>query len=100
MPKGVVTKLINLEVLPSPPQFHQPTTLSQLRYAEPTELYLRDGEVVIFRRPNSPLWQCRFKRQIQVAQPCTPKLSYVFQPEKHAQRNRSACPFLSKHLYL
>ena len=63
MPKGVVTKLTNLEVLPSSPQFHQPTTLSQLRYAEPAELYLRDGEVVIFRRPNSPLWQCRFKRQ-------------------------------------
>jgi hypothetical protein len=63
MPKGVVTKLTNLEVLSSPPQFHQPTALSQLRYAEPTELYLRDGEVVIFHRPNSPLWQCRFKRQ-------------------------------------
>ncbi len=63
MPKGVVTKLTNLEVLASSPQYHQPTTLSQLRYAEPKELYLRDGEVVIFRRPNSPLWQCRFKRQ-------------------------------------
>lgn len=63
MPKGEVTKLINLEVIPSSPQYHQPTTLSQLRYAEPKELYLRDGEVVIFRRPNSPLWQCRFKRQ-------------------------------------
>ena len=63
MPKDVVNKLTNLEVLPSPPQYHQPTTLSQLRYAEPTELYLRDGEVVIFRRPASPLWQCRFKRQ-------------------------------------
>ncbi len=63
MPKGLIAKLTNSEVLPSPPQYHQPKTLSQLRYAEPTELYLRDGEVVIFRRPNSPLWQCRFKRQ-------------------------------------
>lgn len=62
MPKGVVTKLTNLEVLPSPPQYHQPTALSQLRYAEPTELYLRDGEVIIFRRADSPYWQCRFKR--------------------------------------
>ena len=63
MPKGIVTRLTNLEVLPSSPEYHQPTTLGQLRYAEPTELYLRDGEVVIFHRPNSPLWQCRFKRQ-------------------------------------
>jgi integrase len=55
MPKGAVTKLTNLEVLPSPPQHRQPTRLCQLRYADPIELYLRDGEVVIFRRPNSPL---------------------------------------------
>ena len=62
MPKGVVTKLTNLEVLPSPQHKSQPSVLSHLKYAEPTELYLRDGEVIIFRRPNSPLWQCRFKR--------------------------------------
>jgi len=61
MSKGAVTKLTNLEVLPSSPQYLQPK-LSTLKYAEPTELYLRDGEVVLFRRPNSPLWQCRFKR--------------------------------------
>ena len=24
---------------------------------------LRDGEVIIFRRPDSPYWHCRFKRQ-------------------------------------
>jgi integrase len=62
-----VTKVIkipisHLEVISSPQQESQPTALSQLKYAEPTELYLRDGEVVLFRRPNSPLWQCRFKR--------------------------------------
>ena len=62
MPKGVVTKLTNLVVISSPQQEFQPTALSQLKYAEPTELYLRDGDVVLFRRPNSPLWQCRFKR--------------------------------------
>ena len=62
MPKGVVTKLTNLEVLPSPQHKSQPSVLSHLKYAEPTELYLRDGDVVLFRRPNSPLWQCRFKR--------------------------------------
>ena len=32
----------------------QPTALSQLKYAELTELYLRDGEVVIHRRPGRP----------------------------------------------
>ena len=62
MSKNEVTKLINLEVLPSPPQFHQ-SQLTKLHFAEPQSLFLRDGEVVIFRRPNSPLWQCRFKRQ-------------------------------------
>ncbi len=62
MSKDVVTKLTNLEVLPSPQHKSQSTVLGQLKYAEPTELYLRDGDVVLFRRPNSPLWQCRFKR--------------------------------------
>ncbi|BEI33015.1 hypothetical protein [Polynucleobacter sp. HIN5] len=60
MPKGLVIKLINLEVLPSSPQYLQPK-LSTLHFAEPQSLFLRDGEVVIFRRPNSPLWQCRYK---------------------------------------
>jgi len=54
MPKGLVIKLINLEVLPSSPQYHQHTTLIQLGYAEPTELYLRDGDVAVWHRPNSP----------------------------------------------
>jgi len=62
-----VTKVIkvpesHLEVLSSPQYKSQPSVLSHLKYAEPTELYLRDGDVVLFRRPNSPLWQCRFKR--------------------------------------
>ena len=35
--------------------------LNGLSYAEPTLLYLRDGEVVIYRRGDSPLWQCRYK---------------------------------------
>jgi integrase len=47
-----VTKVIkvpesHLEVISSPQQESQPTALSQLKYAEPTELYLRDGEVVL-----------------------------------------------------
>jgi hypothetical protein len=63
-----VTKVIkvpesHLEVISSPLRESQPTALSQLKYAEPTELYLRDGEVVIHRRPGSPLWHCRFRLQ-------------------------------------
>ena len=26
-------------------------------------VHLRDGEVVVYHRPESPLWQCRYKRQ-------------------------------------
>ena len=62
MSKNIFTKIKNLEILPaSPPQY--PSRLSVLNFTEPQSLFLRDGEVVIFRRPNSPLWQCRFKRQ-------------------------------------
>ena len=35
--------------------------LNGLSYAKPTLLYLRDGEVVIYRRGDSPSWQCRYK---------------------------------------
>lgn len=63
MTKVIKIPISHLEVISPPQQESHPTALSQLRYAEPKELYLRDGEVVIHRRPNSPLWQCRFKRQ-------------------------------------
>jgi hypothetical protein len=43
-------RLWNLSFKTTQPEF-QPTALSQLKYAEPTELYLRDGEVVIHCRP-------------------------------------------------
>ncbi len=70
MTKVIKVPESHLEVISSPQQDFQPTALSQLKYAEPTELYLRDGDVVLFRRPNSPLWQCRYKRQnITTAEP-------------------------------
>ena len=62
MPKGSAKKSSNLVILPSPPERLQ-SNLSNLSFANPQSLFLRDGEVVIFRRPSSPLWQCRFKRQ-------------------------------------
>ena len=45
------------------PQFAKPTLsrLTTLAYKEPTLLHLRDGEVVLFKRTGSPLWQCRYK---------------------------------------
>lgn len=41
----------------------RPSSLSSLTYNQPTQIHLRDGEVVLFRRHDSPLWQCRFKLQ-------------------------------------
>ena len=37
--------------------------LQNLSYLPPSLIPLRDGEVIIFRRPDSPYWHCRFKRQ-------------------------------------
>ena len=62
MPKGSAKKSTNLVVLSSPLERSQ-SNLSNLSFANPQSLFLRDGEVVIFRRLSSPLWQCRFKRQ-------------------------------------
>jgi integrase len=46
-----------------PPSIPRPRSLSSLTYSQPTQIHLRDGEVVLFRRHDSPLWQCRFKLQ-------------------------------------
>jgi integrase len=62
MPKGSTKKSTNLVIPPSPPK-RPHSNLSNLSFANPQSVFLRDGEVVIFRRPASPLWQCRFKRQ-------------------------------------
>jgi integrase len=51
-----------------PPLSHQPnqphrshSPLSTLTYTEPHTIHLRDGEVVLFKRQHSHLWQCRYK---------------------------------------
>jgi len=48
---------------PKTPQLAQPrpSRLTTLAYTEPTLIHLRDGEVVLFKRISSPLWQCRYK---------------------------------------
>jgi hypothetical protein len=43
MPKGITKKLTNLAVLPSPPERPQ-SSLSNLSFANPESLFLRDGE--------------------------------------------------------
>lgn len=40
---------------------HTPYSLATLPYTEPQLLHLRDGEVVLFKRNHSLLWQCRYK---------------------------------------
>jgi integrase len=37
--------------------------VSALTYTQPHIFHLRDGEVVLYRRGDSPVWQCRFKLQ-------------------------------------
>jgi hypothetical protein len=37
--------------------------LRSLTYTDPRTIHLRDGEVVLYRRNDSPLWHCRFKLQ-------------------------------------
>jgi integrase len=46
------------------PAFQKTTrfqTLSAFAAAPPQNIYLRDGEVVVYRRSRSLLYQCRFK---------------------------------------
>lgn len=41
----------------------KPSSLQHLAYTAPRLIHLRDGEVVVYRRSQSPVWQCRFKLQ-------------------------------------
>lgn len=52
---------INPARYPQHPSDH--SFLTQLQYAQPTSVQLRDGELVVFRRPDSPLWQFRYRVQ-------------------------------------
>ena len=42
------------------PTYERPN-LRTLQYAQPTSVQLRDGDVVVFRRVDSPLWQFRYR---------------------------------------
>ncbi len=53
------------EILNTPLLAPQPTHdlhyLDRLQYTQPTSVQLRDGDVVVFRRVDSPLWQFRYR---------------------------------------
>ena len=51
--------LPTLALVPQPT--HDRPTLRSLQYAQPTSVQLRDGDVVVFRRVDSPLWQFRYR---------------------------------------
>ena len=62
----------NPTLLPSPashayaapaPRKAPASALDRLAPAQPTLLHLRDGEVVLYRRASSPVWQCRYTLQ-------------------------------------
>jgi len=42
------------------PTYDRPS-LARLQYAQPSSVQLRDGDVVVFRRADSPLWQFRYR---------------------------------------
>ena len=51
--------LKDLALAPSPAKnLHY---LDRLQYAQPSSVQLRDGDVVVFRRVDSPLWQFRYR---------------------------------------
>ncbi len=54
--------LQTLALVPSPT--HERPNLHSLQYAQPSSVQLRDGDVVVFRRADSPLWQFRYRSVI------------------------------------
>jgi len=45
------------------PQKKHLSVIARFPAAQPTLLHLRDGEVVLYHRASSPVWQCRYKLQ-------------------------------------
>ena len=40
---------------------YERASIARLQYAQPSSVQLRDGDVVVFRRVDSPLWQFRYR---------------------------------------
>ena len=54
------TQAVEVHSRPAPPTRNR-RILASLATAQPTIVYLRDGEVVVYRRTRSLLYQCRYK---------------------------------------
>ena len=52
--------LLQTLALVTSPTYERPT-LRSLQYAQSSSVQLRDGDVVVFRRADSPLWQFRYR---------------------------------------
>jgi integrase len=52
--------LLPILALAPAPTYDRPS-IARLQYAQPTSVQLRDGDVVVFRRADSPLWQFRYR---------------------------------------
>ena len=48
-------------LVPAPSPTHDHHRLSRLQYTQPSSVQLRDGDVVVFRRVDSPLWHFRYR---------------------------------------
>jgi len=48
-------------LVPAPSPVKNLHYLDKLQYSQPTSVQLRDGDVVVFRRADSPLWQFRYR---------------------------------------
>jgi integrase len=40
---------------------YERASIARLQYAQPSSVQLRDGDVIVFRRTDSPLWQFRYR---------------------------------------
>jgi integrase len=60
MAQSQSTKTVEVNSRPAPPTRNR-RILASLASAPPTIVYLRDGEVVVYRRTRSLLYQCRYK---------------------------------------
>ena len=59
-----VSRVVATVLTHSPTAHHDhatPSTLAELKPAQPSVIHLRDGEVVLYRRAGSAYWQVRYK---------------------------------------
>jgi len=73
---------------PSPPPAGRKSIEEQLRLIRQGIYYYRDGDVVLYRRPDSQIWQCRYKM-----------LDGTWQRQTTGHRNRVDAALTACHRY-